>query len=62
MTGVLQKEMAKGWGSVSKNIHGLFSDAHALNTSKAQGIGWQTILKFLGGSWKARTAYQDRSG
>ena len=49
----LQKEMAGEWEVVSKFIHDLFQSKQSFANARSQGIGWQTILKFLGGSWKA---------
>ena len=51
----LQKEMdkAKDWDSSSKFIRAIFQTEPAFRASKGVGIGSPTILKFLGGSWKA---------
>jgi len=48
----LREQMEGGWDSADKSISGLFKDAHAFNTCKAQGVGRDLIKKFLGKDWK----------
>jgi len=51
----LDAELAKGWNDSDKNIRVLFNSKHALEQAmrKDSGVGRDTILKFLGGNWKA---------
>ena len=49
----LDQELAKceSWEGSDKSIRPLFSEEGGFQKAKKEGVGRDTILKFLGGNW-----------
>ncbi len=45
---------SKTWECLPKSMQASFQDKRAFSASKGMGVGWKTVLAFLGEGWKMK--------